>query len=142
LEETRQQYAEAQQAYARELEDKNQALSASERRYRQLMEATLDAIVVTDERGDILLCNPAAERLFGYAADALSGQPLLLLLPNERQLLYEQGFRRYLETGKSQVVGHVVEVHGRRQDGSVLPLELALSALDGGAGVHFLAAIR
>jgi PAS domain S-box-containing protein len=142
LEETRQQYARAQQAYARDLEVTNQALRESERRYRQLMEATLDAIVVTDDHGNIVLCNPAAERLFGYPADALSGKPFLCLMPQEHSLLYEKGFRSYLATGQSQVVGHVVEVQGRHRDGTDLPLELALSALDAGGGVQFLAAIR
>src|SRR5262249_3682000 len=44
------------------------ALEASERRYRQLMEASLDAIVVADRQQRIILFNPAAERTFGHQA--------------------------------------------------------------------------
>ena len=60
LEETRRQFAEAQMRSSRELEAKNRALSESEARYRRLSEASLDAIVVADQRGRIALFNPAA----------------------------------------------------------------------------------
>ena len=63
LEETRRQYVEARERYARDLEAKNQALADSELRYRELTEATLDAIVVADASWAVVLFNPAAERL-------------------------------------------------------------------------------
>ena len=55
------------------MECKNRELSESEARYRQLTEASLDAIVVADERGRIALFNPAAEKVFGYESAAGSG---------------------------------------------------------------------
>lgn len=127
-----------------------EALRESERRYRQLTESTLDAIIVADQEGKIALFNPAAERLFGYEAVDLIGQPILRLIPPEYQERHRQGFARYLATRTSHIVGRTVEIHGRRKDGSTFPLELALSAIDAGgprddAGrppVQFLGAIR
>src|SRR5262249_16956768 len=58
LEEARRQYAEAREQHAQELEATNQALTESERRYRQLAEGALDAIVVADQEGRVTLFNP------------------------------------------------------------------------------------
>jgi PAS domain S-box-containing protein len=142
LEATRRQYAEAREAYARELEAKHQALAESERRYRQLTEAAPDAIVVADQRGRILLFNPAAERTFGYARAEVIGQPLTVLMPADLQRKHEEGFRRYLETRVPSVVGRPLEQRGRRKDGKEFPLELTLSAIDLGGEVQFLGMIR
>jgi len=107
-----------------------QALTASERRYRQLTEATLDAIILADQEGRITLFNPAAERLFGYPAAAVVGQPLTCLIPEEYRSQHERGLRRYSETRVSHIVGRTIELHGRRQDGTEFPMELALSAIE------------
>jgi PAS domain S-box-containing protein len=124
-------------------------LAASERRYRQLTEATLDGIVVADRSGRITLFNPAAERIFGYRAAEVLGQPLELLMPPEYHDQHREGFHRYLGGGLARIVGRTVELHGRRKDGNTFPLELALSAVemgepgpDGTPAVHFLGAIR
>jgi PAS domain S-box-containing protein len=142
LEATRRQYAEAREAYARELEAKHQALSESERRYRQLTEAAPDAIVAADPQGNILLFNPAAERTFGYAPAEVVGQPLTVLMPAEYRQRHEQGFRRYLDAREPRVVGRSVELRGRRKDGTEFPLELSLSATDLGGDVQFVGMIR
>src|SRR5262249_29794775 len=115
-----------------------EAVAASERRYRQLTEATLDGIVVADPQGCITLFNPAAEQIFGYCAEEVVGQPLALLLPPECE---DQG--SVLESGLPGIVGRTLELKGRRKDGTLLPLELALSALGGGGTAkHYLAAVR
>jgi two-component system NtrC family sensor kinase len=118
------------------------ALEASERRYRQLMEASLDAIVVADEEQRILLFNPAAERIFGYAAGEIVGQPLNRLVPPEYFEAHEHGFRRFKTQRQGRIVGSTIELRGRRQDGSEFPIELSISALDLGGELQFLGAIR
>ncbi|MCC6416923.1 MAG: PAS domain S-box protein, partial [Gemmataceae bacterium] len=126
-----------------------EAVAESARRYRQLTEATLDAIVVADRTGRIILFNPAAERAFGYQAQEVVGQPLDLLIPPEYVQRHREGFQRYLETGQARFVGRTAELHGLRKDNTTFPLELALSAVkvgevgpDGRPAVHFLGAIR
>jgi PAS domain S-box-containing protein len=124
-----------------------EAVAQSERRYRQLTEATLDAIVVADQEGRILLFNPAAERLFGYEADEVVGQSLTLLMPGEYRERHEAGLRRYVRTRLSRMVGRAIEVTGRRKDGGEFPVELALSAIDlgedgGFSRLQFLGALR
>jgi PAS domain S-box-containing protein len=107
-----------------------QAVAASERRYRQLTEGTLDAIVVADQQGQITLFNPAAQRLFGYEASEVVGQSLTCLMPEEYRAAHERGLRRYVDTRVAQIVGRAIELHGLRKDGTQFPLELALSAIE------------
>jgi PAS domain S-box-containing protein len=142
LEELRRRAGEERERYARELEGTNRALSESERRYRQLTEATLDAIIVADGAGAIRLFNPAAERLFGYRADEVLGKSLTCLMPEEYHEQYRRALRLYRETGQGRMVGRTSELYGRRRDGLQFPLELALTALKGGGEVQFLGAIR
>src|SRR5262249_25641946 len=69
-----------------------QAMIESERRYRQLTEAALDAIIVADEHQRITLFNPAAERTFGYQASEVVGQNLRLLIPEDHRTKHDEGF--------------------------------------------------
>jgi len=119
-----------------------EAVAESERRYRQLTEAALDAIVVADQGGGITLFNPAAEKVFGYQAAELLGQPLTRLMPAEFAAMHQSGFQRYVKTRQAQIVGRTVELLGLRKDGSQFPLELSLSAVDIGGELQFQGAIR
>ena len=125
-----------------ELKRAEEALRASERRHRQLTEATLDAIVVADERGVISLFNAAAQRTFGYSEQEVLGQPLTILMPPEYHEAHQRGLRHYLETREARVVGRTIELRGRRKDGEVFPLELSLSAVELPEEIYFLGAIR
>jgi len=73
------------------------ALAASERRYRQLTEASLDAIVVADRLGRIIIFNPMAETMFGYPAADILGEPLERLMPVEFRERHRQGIERYVK---------------------------------------------
>jgi PAS domain S-box-containing protein len=118
------------------------ALRLSERRYRQLMEGTHDAIVVADQQGIITLFNPAAQALFGYWESEVRGKPLTILMPEEFQEAHRRGFQRYLETREARVIGRTVEVRGRCKTGEIFPLEMSLSAIDLPEGIGFLGVIR
>ena len=71
----------------------HEAVANSEKRYRQLTEATMDGIVVIDPKGAIVLFNPAAERMFGYAAAEILGMPAKLLVPTEFKELHAAAWR-------------------------------------------------
>jgi PAS domain S-box-containing protein len=119
-----------------------QALRASETRYRQLTEGTRDAIVLADQQGLITLFNAAAQAIFGYSEREVRGRPLTMLMPEEYREAHCAGFQRYLETRETRVIGRTVELHGRRKAGDTFPLELSLSAIDLPEGIGFLGAIR
>lgn len=125
------------------------SLSESERRYRQLTEATQDGIIVADQEGRVTLFNPAAERLFGCSAADIMGQPVTLLMPEKWRQVSGPAFVRFLLSQGQRYVGRVLELSGCRQDGNEFPVELVFSVINLGASesngresVQILAAIR
>jgi PAS domain S-box-containing protein len=123
-----------------------QEIAESERRYRQLTEATMDGIVLIDARGRVELFNPAAERMFGYRAAEIVGQPAMPLVPEEFKLFSETDPKHSLRTRLLSNLGKPQECKGRRKDGTEFPVEIALSVLadvgDSSQEPRFLAALR
>ncbi len=124
-------------------------LAESERRYRQLTEATLDGILLIDEDETVRLFNPAAERMFGYKAAEVVGQSAAILVPAEQRGTGGKGFFHYLENRQSQIIGRTVEIPALRKDGTEFPVEIAMSLISfkghpaaGGGEAQFLCAFR
>ncbi len=101
-------------------------LREREENFRVLAETVGDGIVSADGHGQLLFFNRAAERMFGYAASELIGQPLTLLMPERFHEAHRRGLERYLATGEARLIGARSELAGRRKDGSEFPLELDL----------------
>ncbi len=113
-----------------------------EGRYRGLLEAAPDAMVVADQGGEIVLLNLQAERQFGYRRDELLGQPVTNIIPEgfaERLIADDL---RSTEDALAQQIGTGIELIGLRKDGSRFPIELMLSPLETAEGTLVTAAIR
>jgi PAS domain S-box-containing protein len=118
------------------------ALTGMEDRYRGLLEAAPDAMVVVNQVGEIVLLNAQAERQFGYHRDELVGQQVRVLIPEGfAERLVADGLRSAVDA-LAQQIGTGIELVGRRKDGTEFPLELMLSPLDSSEGVLVTAAIR
>jgi diguanylate cyclase (GGDEF)-like protein/PAS domain S-box-containing protein len=105
------------------------ALHASEERLRAVMDHVVDAIFTIVPSGEIEGLNPAAARLVGNDQAALLGTPFANLLAGSYSLEYAAHFDRYREQGSLQILGVTREVLGRRGDGSVFAMDLALSEM-------------
>jgi PAS domain S-box-containing protein len=113
-----------------------------EARYRGLLEAAPDAMVVVNERGEIVLLNLQAEKRFGYHRDELVGQAVTNIIPEGfAERLIADGARTAAEA-LAQQMGAGIELIGRRRDGSEFPIELMLSPLQSADGILVTAAIR
>ena len=96
-------------------------------RLRAIVEAAGDGIVTIDEQGIIETFNPAAERMFGYAAREMIGQPVTLLMPEPHRSQHHLYLARYLQTGQARVINQEREVLAQRKDGSMFPIALMIS---------------
>ena len=94
-------------------------------RYRALTESAPDAIVTIDERSVIMSVNRATERIFGWTAAELIGQPLSVLMPEAYRSRHDAGMAHYLATGKRRVDWSGVAVRGLRKDASEFPMEVS-----------------
>jgi PAS domain S-box-containing protein len=103
------------------------ARDESEARLRAIFDTAADAIITIDERGVVDRFNAAAERIFGYRADEVVGHDLTMLMPAADREAHEGYVARYLRTGERRVIGRGREVLGRRKDGKLVALELAVS---------------
>ncbi len=119
-----------------------EALRASEDRFRTLAVTANDAIISADRHGNITYFNPGAERIFGYKAAEVDGKPLTVLMPERFRDAHSAGIARYLATGEARVVGKTVELAGQKNNGAEFPLELSLASWRRGSEVAFTAIIR
>lgn len=87
----------------------------------------VDGLITIDQRGIVASFNPAAERIFGYRADEVLGQNVAMLMPNPHRDAHDGYLRNYHATGVARVIGIGREVEGLRKDGSLFPMELAVS---------------
>jgi len=117
-------------------------LAQMEGRYRGLLEAAPDAMVVVNPAGEIVLLNVQAEKQFGYSRDELVGQQVKNIIPEGfAERLIADGTRSAAEA-LAQQIGTGIELNGRRKDGSEFPIEIMLSPLESADGILVTAAIR
>ena len=122
--------------------DAEKHLAQMEGRYRGLLEAAPDAMVVVNQSGEIVLLNLQAEKQFGYRRDELVGQKVKNIIPEgfaERLIADDL---RSAEDALAQQIGTGIELTGRRKDGSEFPIEIMLSPLESAEGILVTAAIR
>jgi diguanylate cyclase (GGDEF)-like protein/PAS domain S-box-containing protein len=114
----------------------------SEARYRGLLEAAPDAMVVVNQDGAIVLLNVQAEKQFGYRRDELVGQKVKNIIPEGFAERLIADALRSAEDALAQQIGTGIELNGRRKDGSEFPIEIMLSPLESAEGIMVTAAIR
>jgi PAS domain S-box-containing protein len=117
-------------------------LRSNEEKHRVIVETASDAIVSMDETGAILFANPATRGIFGYDPIEMVGKPLTMLMPEMMRKLHENGFKRYLATGKRHVNWQGVELTAQRKDGQEFPVEVSFGELTSDGHKLFTGFIR
>jgi PAS domain S-box-containing protein len=100
------------------------------------------AVVTSDAAGRISYWNPAAQAMFGYAAQEAVGRHIELIVPARFQHDHARGLDRIRNGGAPALVGRAVEVIGLHADGHEFPIELSLSSWLGPQGREFGAHIQ
>jgi two-component system cell cycle sensor histidine kinase/response regulator CckA len=103
------------------------ALAPSDVHTRAILESSIDAIITIDEMGRILFFNPSASRMFGYGETEVVGRKINDLMPSPYSAEHDGYMANYRNTGVKKIIGIGREVQGRRKDGSVFPIDLAVA---------------
>ena len=111
-------------------------------RFRGVIDAAVDGIILIDEHGVIETFNPGAERIFGWAAADTIGRNVSMLMPEPDASAHDGYLSRYLHGGPPQIIGIGREVMGRRRDGRLFPMELAVGELQGLQPRRFVGMVR
>ena len=117
-------------------------LAQMESRYRGLLEAAPDAMVVVNEEGDIVIVNLQAEKQFGYRRDELIGQKITNIIPQGFAERLIADSTRTAADALAQQIGTGIELTARCKNGHAFPVEIMLSPLESPEGILVTAAIR
>lgn len=107
-----------------------------------LMQAAVDAIVVIETGEKIVAFSRSAEKMFGYSADEVIGQPVSTLMPQPYRSEHSSYIERYQATGQPHIIGVGREVKAVRKDGRIFPVWLSVGEAKSRAGHRYVGIIR
>ena len=117
-------------------------LQVGEERFRRVVEAAPNAMIMVNQEGQITLANQQAEKTFGYPREELLGRPIEMLVPERLRSGYREFRHGYLSHPQARPMGaELWELFGRRNDGSEVPVEIGLSPIHTSNGPLVLASI-
>ena len=130
-------------ARASERQHAEEAVRIEQAQFKGILEIAEDAIISVGSNQRILLFNHGAEKVFGYTASEVIGEPLDLLMPQRFVEAHRGHIAEFAESADvARVMGQRREVFGRRKDGREFPAEASISKLDLGGELVFTVILR
>ena len=115
--------------------------SAGERRFRLVVEAAPNAMVMVDPAGNIVMVNAQAECVFGYSRAELKGQPVEVLVPKRLRSHHPELRNTFFADPQPRAMGAGRDLYGLRKDGGEFPIEIGLNPIETDEGTMVLSAI-
>lgn len=103
------------------------AISPSELQLRAILDTAVEGIITIDEQGRIEAMNLAAERIFGWKSAEVLGKNVSMFMPSPYREMHDRYLLNYIRSGEAKIIGIGREVVGLRRDGTVFPMDLAVS---------------
>lgn len=117
-------------------------LEKSESFLRAILDTANDSIITTDKNGIILTVNHAIERDFGYTPDEMIGQSINMTMEDDMGYKHDKYIEQYFQSDSPVLVGRMLDVTGKRKDGSIFPLEITVSETRVDNEIYFTGIIR
>ncbi|HEY1135295.1 MAG TPA: PAS domain S-box protein [Nocardioides sp.] len=105
------------------------ARKQSEERFRQLVDAAPDPLIISDVEGTIVLASQQAQAVFGYTAEELVGHPIEMLVPTRYHETHRHLRSLFAANPRFRPMSSGRELYARRHDGSEIPVEISLAPL-------------
>jgi len=137
-----QEYALSEIQRGKELASINAQLEKGVGELNAILENAADAIITIDQFGSIISANAATENIFGHKVRDLVGKNVNTLMPDDHSVRHDGYLKKYLETGKGQIIGLGREVIARRSDGESFPIELSIGQIDLDGTRYFTGIVR
>lgn len=113
------------------------SLRIASARWRAIIDAAVDGIIVIDSRGRIEAFNAAAERMFGYSEADVLGRNVSFLMPEPYRSHHDGYLSHHLETGERKIIGIGRSVVAQRSDGQTFPVHLSVGEFEIDGEMHF-----
>jgi PAS domain S-box-containing protein len=136
--ETKQQLIRKQEAAVQDAIKRTQ----DEKRFRGLLEAAPDGMVIVDQQGTIIMVNAQMEKLFGYNREEVIGQRVEMLVPTRFKDVHPFHRGQYAKNSRVRPMGADLELYARRKDGTEFPVEISLSPMESEEDSLIIAALR
>ena len=117
-------------------------LRLSESKLNSIFSAVPDAIVVANQSGAVVQCNPAVAHIFGYTVQELLGQNVRVLMEADQSAIHDGHLQRYLQSGQKRLINQPRLLQGCRRDGRVFPVRLTISEMRVDEEHFFIALIQ
>ncbi|MBI5889927.1 MAG: diguanylate cyclase [Nitrosomonadales bacterium] len=118
-------------------------LEKSQHQLQSIISNVMDGIITISESGEIQGFNPAAEQIFGYSQQEVTGKNLSMLMPEPDRSAHDGYIGRYLQTGQARILGiRGREVTAVRKNGDTFPMELSASEMVLGGHRYFIGIVR
>ncbi|OYU42759.1 MAG: diguanylate cyclase, partial [Burkholderiales bacterium PBB4] len=117
-------------------------LTESVEHIQAVLDNMADGVVTISANGSIESFNQAACAMFGYTAESILGSNIEVLMPEPDHSHHRTYISRYLSTGEARLIGNPREVKGRRKDGTVFPMSIAVSRIDRHGVLTFVGVMR
>lgn len=115
-------------------------MSLKESTYVILFDAIQEGLIVTDNKGKVVLCNPVCEKLFGYTEDELVGEKIEVLVPSKQRKEHIDHRVDYNKEPRRRSMAAARRLNGQRKDGSIFPIEVSLNPFEED-GIQYVAAL-
>jgi len=114
---------------------------SSEDRFSALFKFAAESILVVNQKGEIVLANPASEKLFSYSKEEMLGKPIELLIPSRYTQQHHKHLDKYSKNPHARSMGIGMDLNGLKKNGEEFPVEISLSPFENQEGKFVIAFI-